>query len=248
MTERRTSLGREFLLTLPESTPNALVLALHGSTSTAARQMRYGNMDCLPGAVVAYPQGAIASRSGYRWDQDVDLDYLADIIGSLRAEFSLPRACVCGMSGGARMACAYASARSDDVAVVGAVAGLRAPDTPPTTPLPILAFHGTDDRINPYSGSGDARWNESVPEAARAWAAANGTLAERTDVPVGPELTRTTYGAEGSPGEVTLWTIARGGHTWPGARSRLLLRGFLGRTTTAVNATEAIWDFYQEHM
>ncbi len=248
MAVRRSISGREVLVSVPESEPRALVLSLHGTTSTARQQLRYTGMEALPGAVVAYPQGSVPSRSGYMWDQRADLDHLAEVIAELRQEFSLPRACVCGMSGGARMACAYASVRSEDVLVVGAVAGLRAPGATPPSPVPILAFHGTDDRINPYGGSRNERWDESVPESALAWARVNGTEASRTDVVVGAELSRTTFGPEGGPGEVTLWTIARGGHTWPGAVSRPLLRMFLGRTSKAINATEHLWAFYEDRL
>ena len=56
------------------------------------------------------------------------------------------------------MACHFAAARSDVVRAVGAVAGLRAPRTRSLSqPVPIIAFHGTADRINPYGGSGTAR-------------------------------------------------------------------------------------------
>jgi polyhydroxybutyrate depolymerase len=49
------------------------------------------------------------------------------------------------------MSCVLAAARSDLVSAVGAVAGLRSGGRhTPTRPVPILAFHGTADRINPY--------------------------------------------------------------------------------------------------
>ena len=57
------------------------------------------------------------------------------------------------------------------------MAGLRSPGVPVHRPVPILSFHGTNDRINPYAGSGTQRCNESVPDAARAWALANGITA-----------------------------------------------------------------------
>ena len=36
--------------------------------------------------------------------------------------------------------------------------------------LPPDGFHGTADRLNPVAGAGAERWNESVPDAAAAWA------------------------------------------------------------------------------
>ena len=58
---------------------------------------------------------------------------------------------------------------------------------------------------------------------------------------------RTTYGAEGEPGEVTLFTSKGAGHTWPGGHLGLFLRLFLGRTSTEIDATTRIWDFDRAH-
>jgi polyhydroxybutyrate depolymerase len=156
--------------------------------------------------------------------------------------------CVTGMSGGARMSCVLAAARADLVSAVGAVAGLRSGGRhTPTRPVPILAFHGTADRINPYLGGNAPRWGESVEESARHWAAANRMPEQPEVAAVSPTLTRTTYGAEGKPGEVTLFTSKGAGHTWPGGHLGLYLRLFLGRTSTEIDATAKIWDFRQAH-
>jgi poly(3-hydroxybutyrate) depolymerase len=64
---------------------------------------------------------------------------------------------------------------------------------------------------------------------------------------VSPTLTRTTYGAEGQPGEVTLWTSRGAGHTWPGAHLGLLASLFLGRTSREIDATKSIWEFGLRH-
>ena len=61
-------------------------------------------------------------------------------------------------------------------------AGLRSPGVPVHRSVPILSFHGMNDRINPYGGSGTQRWNESVPDAARAWALSNGITDAPTEV------------------------------------------------------------------
>ena len=141
------------------------------------------------------------------------------------------------------MACTYAAARADEVAAVAAVAGLRSPEVRPARPVPIVAFHGLADRINPYLGGRGDRWRESVPEAAAAWAAANGVETSQTATEPGPGLTKITYG-EGTPGEVTLWTFKHAGHTWPGRPVGPLLRLLLGRTSTEVDATHEIGSFF----
>ncbi len=66
-------------------------------------------------------------------------------------------------------------------------------------------------------------------------------------VAVSPTLTRTTYGAEGKPGEVTLFTSKGAGHTWPGGHLGLFLRLLLGRTSMEIDATSRIWDFARVH-
>ena len=145
-------------------------------------------------------------------------------------------------------ACVLAAARADLVSAVGAVAGLRSGDGhTPTRPVPVLAFHGTADRINPYLGGNTPRWNESVEESARHWAAANRMPEQPEVVALSPTLTRTTYGDEGKPGEVTLFTSKGAGHTWPGGHLGLFLRLFLGRTSKEIDATAKIWDFDRAH-
>jgi polyhydroxybutyrate depolymerase len=84
------------------------------------------------------------------------------------------------------MASRFASLHPESVRVLGAVAGLRAPaQTRIEHPLRVVAFHGTADRLNPFAGSGTERWNESVPDAAAAWARALGL----TNKPTRHELT-----------------------------------------------------------
>ncbi len=157
------------------------------------------------------------------------------------------RAAMTGMSGGARMSCRFAAANSHMVSMVGAVGGVRAPAEHPARPVPVLAFHGSADRINPYGGSGTGRWVESVADAVRAWGTANGNPGPPSVVEVSPTLTRTTFGEPGCPGEVTLWSSKGAGHTWPGSRMNLLMRFFLGRISNEINASREIWSFERAH-
>ena len=244
---------RTFLLAEPAGAASAIVLSLHGTRSSAPGQARLTHMATLAereGAVVAFPQAIVPVGSGFEWDLDGDLSYLCQLVDVLRNRYatSSDRVSMAGMSGGARMSCHFAQVRPETLSMVGAVAGLRAPgDPPPSRAVAILAFHGTADRINPYDGGHTDRWKESVPEAARRWAVANGLPAKPIDLTMSPALTRSTYGREGQPGEVTLWTARGAGHTWPGARVGFFLRLLLGRTTTEIDATAKIWSFAQGH-
>jgi polyhydroxybutyrate depolymerase len=242
---------RSFLVAEPAGQVAAIVLSLHGTRSNADRQAAYSRMAGLCetiGAVVVFPQAVRPSASGYEWEVALDVAFLTRLVDDLRTEYSpaAERVCMTGMSGGARMASSFAALRADLVGMVVAVAGLRGPGVEqPSRPVAILAFHGTADRINPYPGGQTVRWRESVPDAALAWARANGSGEAPDEQTVGRELTRRSYGA--GPGEVVLWTATGAGHTWPGARTRLGLRLLLGRTTRAIDATREIGDFWQLH-
>jgi polyhydroxybutyrate depolymerase len=236
----------------PGAPVSAVILSLHGTRSTADRQARlsgFGQLARTASAVVVFPQAIEPIGTGYEWDPSQDVGYIAGLATELGSRHRTPhgRVLLTGMSGGARMSSLFASVHPELVQAVGAVAGLRSPGVSVHRPVPIVSFHGTNDRINPYGGSGTRRWNESVPDAARAWALANGITAPPAEVAVSPTLTRTTYGAEGQPGEVTLWTSRGAGHTWPGGHLGLLLSLFLGRTSREIDATKSIWEFGLRH-
>jgi len=236
----------------PGAPISAVVMSLHGTRSTAARQALLSGFERLAltaHAVVVFPQAIAPIGSGYEWDPDQDVDFIATLSTELLSRHRTPlrRVILTGMSGGARMSSLFASVHPELVQAVGAVAGLRSPAVPVHRSVPILSFHGTRDRINPYGGSGTQRWNESVPDAARAWALANGITTPPQEFAVSPTLSRTIYGLEGQPGEVTLWTSRGAGHTWPSGHLGLLGSLILGRTSQEIDATTSIWEFGLRH-
>jgi polyhydroxybutyrate depolymerase len=250
--------GRRFLLAEPSDPPSVIVLSLHGSGSSPKRQARLCSMEslCSSGAAVAFPQGAWPRRSGFEWDLESDVEYLEVLVNWLLARYPEAdrRVCIAGMSGGARMASRFASVHPDSVRVLGAVAGLRAPaQTRLESSLRVVAFHGTADRINRFAGSGTERWNESVPDAAAAWAQALGLPTEPTRQQLTGHLTRMDFGDPTEEAAVTLFVSQGAGHTWPGSHlplfpaatlsplSPLFLRLILGRTSRDINATTEIW-------
>jgi polyhydroxybutyrate depolymerase len=237
---------RRLLVAAPVGAPSAIVVSLHGSTSTPEGQVRLSRMAPLAeqGSVVAFPQGSIPSRAGWEWDLHGDVALLDGVVDYLRETFGATAAplCVSGMSGGARMASRFSSSGRNPVRVLGAVAGLRVPAVERLDhPVRVVAFHGTRDRINPYGGGTTARWSESVLDAAAAWARTNGHSPEPARAELSSSLTRLSYGPLDDPGAVTLWVCAGAGHTWPGTRLTLGLRLFLGKVCVDVDATAEIW-------
>lgn len=244
--------ARPYFVVPPVGEPAGIVVSLHGRGVTPQFHADLSGMGRLAdqGAAVAFPQGSIVrSKSGYSWDQEADAGYLDAVIADLRAEFPQAPAPVClaGLSEGGRMASHYAAVRAEEIGVLAPVAGLRAPRQLPARPVPVIAFHGLEDAFNLYSGRGPDHWYESVPEAARAWATANGLGEEPEEVEVSSTLKLLAYGV-GSAAEVMLWTFAKAGHTWPGSHPGRVQRMLLGRTSGELDATAEIWSFYQRHL
>jgi polyhydroxybutyrate depolymerase len=238
--------------------PLALVLNLHGSGGSAADQEAYSGMDQAAdahGFLVAYPQGAIALGSGFAWnvpgqpllggqpvppDAADDVAFIAQAIASIEEAYPIDpkRVYAAGMSGGARMASQLGCDLSTVVAAVAPVAGLRFPS--PCSggrPVPVIAFHGTADTVNPYDGGGQAYWTDSVPSAAQGWAAHNGCGPAPSRGQPAPLVTRTSYGGCSGSADVELYTIDGAGHEWPGAPGQ----------SNAIDANAAMWAFFQAH-
>jgi polyhydroxybutyrate depolymerase len=199
---------------------------------------------CSSGAVVAFPGAGRPLGSGFEWDLEGDVEYLQVLVGWLLARYPAAdrRVCLTGMSGGARMGSRFASLYPESVQVLGAVAGLRAPARDRLErPLRVLAFHGAADRFNPFAGGDTERWNESVPDAAAAWARALGLQAEPSRQELTGHLSRISFGDPGEAAAVTVFVSQGAGHTWPGGRLPLSLRLILGRTSNEIDATAEIW-------
>jgi polyhydroxybutyrate depolymerase len=240
---------RPYLVCAGDSGDAGIVVCLHGRGINAKRTAwlsRMARLAASEGAVVVFPQATDENgRAAKMWKRDRDLPHLAAVIADAREEFGgdARGVCLAGISNGAWMASWYAAAHADDVAVLGAVAGLRPPHVQPVRPVPVIAFHGRRDRTLPYEGGRGEIWRDSVPEAARAWAVADGIDEEPSELAVSPTLTRTSYGDD-----VRLWTFAQAGHTWPGDRGdgRFFIQFFHGRISIELDATEEIWRFYRE--
>lgn len=264
---------RTLLVHLPsgftDRSPVALVLNLHGSGSDAAQQAGLSGMDSVAdrdGFIVAYPQGAITSGSGYDWNvpgqplfsggaapsnAPDDVAFLATVISTLHADLCVDasRVYATGFSGGARMAGQLGCNLSGVVAAIAPVSGLRLPaPCRSTRPVPVLTFHGTADPVDPYNGNGQAYWTYSVPVAAQRWAAHDACSATpvQTEPAAGAELT--AYGGCAGGTDVALYTLVGEGHEWPGGPT-LPSRDtdVLGPQSNAVNADALMWQFFSAH-
>ena len=246
-----------------------LVLNMHGSGSTALEQEGFTGMDTTAdadGFMVAYPQALLPEGNGFDWNVPGvplvggkavpagaadDVAFLTQLVGELQARYCIDSARIyaTGFSGGARMASQLACDSSTTFAAVAPVSGLRIP-TPcrPARPVPIVAFHGEADPVDPYGGHGQAYWTYSVLQAAQGWGRQNGCSPTAVAATAGPQVTFTSYSGCSAGATVELYSIAGEGHEWPGGpRLPKAITDVLGPQSDAVAADATIWSFFAAH-
>jgi polyhydroxybutyrate depolymerase len=247
---------RRFRLVVPASAqpgPAPLVLNIHGLVEYPKLHEWYTAMDeaaSARGMVVVYPAGlgnswnAGPACCGRARDEGVDdVRFLRDLVREVESEVCIDRARVyaTGMSNGAIMSYRLACEASDLIAAIAPVAGVEAaPRCEPKRPVPILAFHGTSDLLVRWEGG----WFglESPQASIARWS--------QRDRCAGPPA-QTLYAqgdarcdaAPGCAADVVMCKIDRGGHTWPGA----LVMPYLGKTSSDIDATATILDFFLDH-
>jgi polyhydroxybutyrate depolymerase len=234
-----------------------LVFEFHGYGSSAKQQIIYGNF--MPEAerddfVIVAPDGQ--GQGGNRHFNLTGEGALQDDVAMVDALREHIEATLCvdskriystGMSDGGAMTSVLACREPDTFAAFGPVAvELFFPGCGGSTPVAMAAFHGTDDPVVPFEGGpvrccGGATLG-SAPDALASWAAHDGCDATFADEHLSSEVTKRTWsGCAG--GEVVLYIIQGGGHTWPGS----IPVDRLGLTTTQIDASETLWEFFKAH-
>ncbi|MGH3216108.1 MAG: alpha/beta hydrolase family esterase [Trebonia sp.] len=246
-----------------------LVLNLHGSESTARAQEVFSGMDATSdadGFIVAYPQALIPAAGGYDWNipgvpllggqnpaanAANDVTFLTGLVGGLEARYCVntSRVYATGMSGGGRMASQLACDASPTFAAVAPVAGLRFPrPCPAVRPVPVIAFHGTADAVDPFEGNGQPYWTYSVPTAAQRWATKDGCQAASPRAVHGNSYLLTEYGGCAANTAIELYALSDEGHEWPGGPTMpAAITKELGPQSDAVNANAFMWAFFEAH-
>ena len=233
-----------------------VVLDFHGSGSDPTQHLAITGMEeasarrgfilVLPVAMTPFPSG------GYTWNVPArasfpdDLGFVRAVLDDVERRLCVDptRLYVSGFSGGARMASEVACAMADRVAALAAVGGLRSPSEC-RGPVPVIAFHGTDDPVNPYAGGGPAYWNYGVEEAVSGWRENNrcGVTAEARVSQGGAQAAACL---DHAGAEVVFHRIEGAGHVWPGSRFPFPPERF-GRSTDSIDATGLLLDFFERH-
>lgn len=260
-------LRRTYRVYVPESydptQPTPLVLSLHGFASNARQQMEFSQWNRVADEnnfIVVYPQGAgappgwnsgrIGGRLAELFPRPDDVAFIRALIDHLGETLCIDPARVYanGLSNGAGMSSRLGCELADRIAAIGGVAGAYTSlECEPGRAVPVIAFHGLDDPISPYEGgeAGPEMALTPIEEWAGEWAARNGCDTEPLIETVTENITRRTFSGCESNADVILYSIAGGGHTWPGGgRQPVFIAGEVNRE---IDASAIMWDFFAAH-
>jgi polyhydroxybutyrate depolymerase len=255
--ERRTiehgGLPRMFDVHVPPSYDGSalpLVLNFHGYTSNALQQAAYSAMldkANAAGFVAVHGEGTMDPQRWNAGDCCPNGNSTVDDIGFVRAMIADVEAHVCidpariyatGMSNGGMISHRLGCEAADRIAAIAPVAGTLVFEAcTPSRPVPVMAFHGTSDPVIPYEGG----IFTGAPASHMRWGDLDGCTGTPVETYANGDTTCETYQTCQAGAQVTLCTVTGGGHTWPGADI------IIGATTQDIDATDAMWDFFQAH-
>ena len=219
--------SRRYDITFPTApsaitSPAPLVLAFHGFSHNAAIFEELTNMaerGTAAGNVVVLPDGVGTPQT---WEYSgtgkdgVFVEALIDHVAATNC-IDLARVFLSGFSAGSAFTVGYACSHQDQVAAIATVAAEFVLGC--AEPMSIVAFHGTNDPLVPYE---DGAIGRSLPGVKVRGTELNivdwanlATCGEPAKTAVGTRVTHWVF-AGCTDAEVELFSIERGGHTWPG--------------------------------
>ncbi len=256
-------LTRRYTLHIPPGydgkTPLPLVVSLHGFAGSSFDQQFWTGWNAIADRehfIAVYPNGTGFPQ---RWNAGQSAYItngggLVDDVAFFRDLFDMLDKTLCiddsqlfvnGLSNGGGMTNRLACEMSDRIAAIGTVAGAYSPlpnGCNPTRPIPVIAFHGDADPLVNYNGD-PAQNFPPIQQWAADWARRNSCQKGPDALPDQGEVSGISYSDCALNADVILYTVHGGGHTWPGGVPIPLV----GKTTTDINASETMWQFYQAH-
>lgn len=256
-----------------------LVLNLHGLGGNAQQQANYTGLPAkadAEGFITVAPQGTATGGFGLpHWNFTMleqfadprvpnDVAFLSDLLDTLQAQLCIDAARIysTGLSNGALMSVRLACNLSERIAAIAPVAGVYYPPWSPALqaeppcasnrPIPVIAFHGTDDPVIPYEGGAlgleglDLVTRHIEHEVLPDWAEHNGCDPTPVQSRVTEHVRLIEFSNCDGGADVQLYAVEGGGHTWPDAAGTLP-EAIVGTTTREINANELLWAFFEAH-
>ncbi|KAI9718089.1 MAG: hypothetical protein M1812_004347 [Candelaria pacifica] len=260
--------------------PGPLIFSFHGHGKTSSEQeelSQFSNEDWNPNSIVVYPQGL---KNEWQGDPDAssdDLTFITELLTKLQSQYCIDpkKIYASGKSNGGGFVGVLACdpKLSTEIAAFAPVSGAFydnapvsdcAPQTAPITcnpgrrDIPILEFHGSQDKTIPYSGGLNTRGNgclPTVPHWVREWSKRDGygltnvTTARPDLVSKGTDrataVTMYEYGTDQKRGIVTHFLTEGLGHTWP-SKEKNDDNSDKNPVIAGYDATPIILDFFQK--
>ncbi len=251
-----------------------VLVLLHGMDQTGDAMIPLTHMNTVAdqmGFNVIYPDAYNKNWNDGRnvagipaYDQNVDdVGFIGAVLdrvkGTLRVDAK--RIYVAGISNGAmmayRLACETPERFAAAATVVGALPVNLAASCSSATPIPIIAFNGTNDGLVLWNGGTIIVNNQdlgdilSVPETIAQWVAINrcNSAAQIVEMPDtaptdGTRAYRETYTPQTGGADVVFYRIEGAGHTWPGGAFYQLL---MGSVCNDIDASALIGTFCLAH-
>lgn len=254
---------RTFRVHRPERLPARapLVVVLHGGFGSGVQAESAYGWDRLAdreGFVVAYPDGLFHAWNagggccgppGRRAIDDVG--FVLAVVSSIgdALPIDVRRTFATGISNGGMLAYRLACSTST-FAAIGPVAATELGSCEDPEPLSVIHVHGAADtniRLDGRQGAGVARIDgPPVADLIGTWRRVDGCPSPTT-VTTGAVTVETASCPSGRA--VELVTVAGAGHQWPGSQPnpRAERLGLGDRPSDALDATAAIWSFFEAH-
>lgn len=255
------------------SRPTPVVLAFHGFGSNEKEMgvlTHLSEESDAQGFLVVYARGLAAADLGQEpdpsfgaagaWNAGVccgpardaqvdDVGFVDTLLAELDTQVCLDtkRVYATGFSNGGFFSYRLACERSGQFAAIAPVAGVEgATPCSPTRPVPVMHFHGSEDRTIEEQG-GTAFFltgaYPSVTDTVAHWVARDGCTGEPRTTFQNGDSTCVSWERCAQGATVTRCGVQGGGHTWPGGPE---IPG-LGYTTKDLDATREMWRFFAAH-
>ncbi len=240
---RSNGVERSYRLHEPPATNPALltplVIVLHGAMGNASRvELRY-HWDELADRdrfFVAYPQGLYDVWNPTTDPRPMDdVRFLTELIDHLATTLPVDpnRIFVAGMSNGGAMTYRLGCTLNGRIAALAAVEAPN-PGCRPAGPASLIVVHGLADRQVSI---------DSAQRAITSWRDADSCPSDPSATQTGL-VTDRVWASCARGTAVELYTLAGGGHEWPGSSPPLPGHD---PPSTALDATRAIWAFFSRH-
>ncbi len=185
-----------------------------------------------------------------------DVGFISALIDTLKQRYDvdMSRVYCCGFSGGGHMTHKLVGELGHRFAAVATVAGhihdSLATTLKPKRPFPILTIHGTLDNTVKWEGGIGTNW--SIEQMLDFWIGNNGCTSnpDTVDLPDldpgdGCTVQKISYTDCSAEGQVILYKVLDGGHSWPGSTT---VFGSEGNKNMDINAGIEILNFFKQYV